>query len=144
MYLGIAIAPSDESPETLQIAIAVHDGTYSMDFAVYYFETVATATSTGVDAEFTIPEDEEGDTVTDFIIRKLTNYRVKHCYKFAGAGITPKVAELCPDLSSRLWKDLDVVTLTLNVFRNHGVSQGEASDYIVDEESDEVVRKALK
>lgn len=144
MYLGIAIAPKDEDPEILQIAIAVHDGTYSMDFADYDFNTEPAVSSTDINAESTVSKDTDGDIVTNFIVKKLTAYREKHCYKFAGAGITPKVAELCPDLCSRLWKDLDIVTLTLDIFRYHGSSQGEASNYVVDEQSDAVVRKALK
>jgi hypothetical protein len=88
------------------------------------------------------------DTLEDFVIARVTENSATFFYKFVGGGITEEADKLCPDLAARLWKELDIVMYVLSPFDDHEdghkATDCEFSKWVIDEESDSVVRKAVR
>lgn len=80
-----------------------------------------------------------------FVLEMVDKYRKVHHYKIAGTGVTEQAAELCPELSSLLWRNIDVVCFIFKPFtgetRDEPTQEAESQ---VDEESDSVVRKTIE
>jgi alpha,alpha-trehalose phosphorylase (configuration-retaining) len=92
---------------------------------------------------------EDGDSAAEdrpselanHIISSIFKYQQDHLYKFAGAGVTKRLATMSPQLPSRLWLELDIVPM---VFEQGLKTTGVPIDVIsVDEESDKMARKCL-
>lgn len=150
MYIGVAVA--EGLSNSIDVAFVIHDGTYSIDFATV---TIGGDSSSSSDASPASSENPSG-TVTpateeraqyfaDDIITKIKQYRDKHFYKFVGAGLTTKAVQVCPQLPTRLWLELDIVPLVLEPSSGkHNTGSPRKPEYmLVDEEADAVVRKAL-
>jgi hypothetical protein len=88
----------------------------------------------------------------------IIHFSEEHQGKFVGAGITTKVLNLCPDISSFLWRELDIIVMAfdvvestpINIFpvRNYEAEeQGDEKETMmefgVDEQADSAVRKAI-
>ncbi|KIX07780.1 uncharacterized protein Z518_02434 [Rhinocladiella mackenziei CBS 650.93] len=99
-WAGIAI--QEESPRAVKVGIAVHDGTYSVDFAVHRI-------SLDDDQE----KDENSDWIADHLITQLSVYRKEHVCKILGAGILLDLHKKSPSLCSRLWLELDMVPIVV-------------------------------
>lgn len=131
----------------------VHDGTYSIDFATTSIggNSSNNSESSGPNSESNSgtatpsTAEERADFFAEDIITKIKHYRDEHLYKFVGAGLTTKTVQVCPQLPSRLWLELDIVPLVLEPSSGrHNTASPDAPNYIlVDEEADAVVRKAL-
>ncbi|KAF2028973.1 trehalose synthase (Ccg-9), partial [Setomelanomma holmii] len=135
------IAPKEDDPRKFLVGITLHDGTYSMDYAVHQ---VYRPDTSGY-------EQHHGEGIEDFIASKVLKFKTEKYYKVAGCGITKLTAEICPKLATKLWLSQDIVTLVLDPFGKdadhdeqdyHGPTMG--TEWQVDEESDSVVRKALE
>ncbi|KAJ4992985.1 glycosyl transferase group 1 [Stagonosporopsis vannaccii] len=151
VWLGVAVA--DGLDRSIDIAFVVHDGTYSIDFATTNIggnsssnsESSAPTSESNSGAATPSTAEERADFFAEDIISKIKHYRDEHLYKFVGAGLTTKTVQICPQLPSRLWLELDIVPLVLEPTSNrHNTANPDAPTYIlVDEEADAVVRKAL-
>ena len=151
MYIGIAVA--DGLGSSIEIALVIHDGTYSIDFATISIgaesdsSSEPSAATSAANSGTTTPATAEGraNYFVEEIISKIKHYGDEHFYKFVGAGLTTKTTKTCPRLPTRLWLELDIVPLVLEPSsgrQNTGIP--DAPKYmIVDEEADAVVRKAL-
>jgi hypothetical protein len=83
----------------------------------------------------------------EFVVTKVKETRERLYYKFVGGAITKDAAQLCPDLAKRLWMELDIVMFILSPFDDnelHQATNSEFNKWVVDEESDSVVRKAVR
>ncbi|KIW30976.1 hypothetical protein, variant [Cladophialophora immunda] len=131
-WAGLAI--EEESDRALKIGIAIHDGTYGIDFAVHRIS---------LDEEEERERSGDGDWVADHIIEELSHYRRQHVCKILGAGVIASVHEKSPNLCSRLWSELDIVPMlvTSNPLVQAG-SRGVRSQR-VDEIADSAARKCL-
>jgi hypothetical protein len=155
LYLGVAVQYG--ANRTLDVGLASHDGTYSIDFHVSTFklrdsssnsDSGVSGTSSPADRDPTslvpISEEELPDELASFVINRLTQYQEGLLYKFVGAGINKKALELSPQLAARLWQELDIVSLVLPNDHPSGLlSQRSSNDVTVDEEADSMARKAL-
>jgi hypothetical protein len=91
------------------------------------------------------PENQKGSTLEEFIYHSVIEYREAHSYKFVGGAMTEAVFKSCPELSQRLWMDLDMVMLILKPFeQDQKAAQVAFGKYVIDEESDDIVRKAVQ
>ncbi|KAH7087375.1 trehalose phosphorylase [Paraphoma chrysanthemicola] len=160
LFVGISVAPKHDDPDVLVIGITLHDGTYSMDYNVYYkgvkredrsgSATPTYSTSTG-DFDYTEFDDLELD---DFICAQIYRFRKAHYYKILGCGMTKATEERCNErLARKLWATQDIVALTFAPFGKDEPEEEESGDDSratmgtesqVDEESDSVVRKVLE
>jgi hypothetical protein len=80
-----------------------------------------------------------------FVGKKIEAYRYEHNYKIAGGAITVQAEQLCPELPSLLWHELDIVCFVFKPFKDdtsHDAPGGPESK--VDEESDSVARKSIE
>lgn len=108
---------------------AIHDGTYSVDFAVQNLRLSKDSS-----------EEEQRRMVEDHIISSLAKYRKDHVCKLLGAGVTAELDSAGPHLCSRLWSELDIVPV---VFKDTAIMDQEAPAENVDELADSVARKCL-
>jgi hypothetical protein len=81
--------------------------------------------------------------LANFVVGVIDRYRLKNHYKIVGGAITSQAAELCPELPSFLWRELDIVCFIFKPF-GEGDEAVEGTVFKVDEESDSVVRKAIE
>jgi hypothetical protein len=81
--------------------------------------------------------------LANFVVGVIDKYRLKNHYKIAGGAITNQAAELCPELPSFLWRELDIVCFIFKPF-GEGDEAVDGTEFKVDEESDSVVRKAIE
>lgn len=108
------------------MAIAIHDSTYLIDFSVNTLSL-----EDGIEIE---------DSIADHIISELKSYEHEHLAKFIGAGIPDELVHRSPKLCSRLWLELDIVPITLEL----GVKDREYWDLkCVDEQADSMARKCI-
>ncbi|KAF1983444.1 glycosyltransferase family 4 protein [Aulographum hederae CBS 113979] len=125
LYVGIATAPG-KGKNQIDIGLACHDGTYSIDF------TVLTVGGDGNSS----PSD---DSLADYFVDRIAKYTQEHLYKFLGAGITSETVKICPSLPSRLWADLDIVPFVFPA----DSKQARTAAITVDEQADSMARKCL-
>lgn len=149
LYVGIAIAPNSDG--VLELGLAIHDGTYCIDFMVEtLYGTKSTATSAAsseVGSGFSTPL-SSGDTIydlADHIVAKIRDYREKNLAKFMGAGMTQFVTELSPRLPARLWSALDIVAFVFKPGSDEeSISKQQTGFISVDEDSAWLARKTVK
>ena len=102
MFAGVAVIA--KSPNAIEVGICTHDGTYSTDYCVHQL-SIPDGTSAKERAEMAIKH----------VLDLLNLFSVEHCLKFIGAGCTEKSLEIAPALPSRMWKELDIVTMVYKV-----------------------------
>ncbi|KEF56775.1 uncharacterized protein A1O9_06965 [Exophiala aquamarina CBS 119918] len=128
LWAGIAI--QEESDRSIKIGIAVHDGTYSVDFAIHRIS---------LDEE----PDDEGNWIVNHLIPLLSDYRQEHVCKILGVGVAADLHEKSPNLCSRLWAELDIVPMvvTSNAILPSRTEKNRVLE--VDELADSAARKCL-
>lgn len=114
LWLGLAAERLDNG--CVKVGYACHDGTYTMDSAI------------------DVLEEDTQESMVYYLIDRIDTYARAHAYKFMGAGIAEKLLELCPNLKSRLWADLDVIPVACGRECNSGE---------VDEVADSMARKCV-
>ncbi|KAI1609378.1 trehalose synthase (Ccg-9) [Exophiala viscosa] len=129
-WAGVAI--QEESDNALKIGVAIHDGTYSIDFAVHRISLDDKA-------------ENGNDWIADHIISELFAYRKEHLCKLLGAGVTLDLFKKSPTLCSRLWAELDIVPFVLesNPLLPFKQAQAQKRLIAVDEIADSAARKCL-
>lgn len=136
------------NPADLTIGISAHDGTYSIDYSTYQFEAKISPNFSCPTSEpgsrSTTPVNYKGMDLADFIICKIEEYRKAHDYKIAGAGVCSEAAKLCPELSRRLWLQLDIVSFILTPFLEDLGRQRSQDADLVGEASDDVARQTVR
>ncbi|KAJ8522874.1 hypothetical protein ONZ45_g578 [Pleurotus djamor] len=102
MWAGIAGAAINNNSQ-YEIAITVHDGVYSTDFASIIIPFK--------------PGDAEGNNkvIEASILDMVRKFSAEHLCKFLGAGITLSLLRECPNICTRLWLDLDIVPIVFNI-----------------------------
>ncbi|CAO2649353.1 Nn.00g067380.m01.CDS01 [Neocucurbitaria sp. VM-36] len=145
IYAGIAVAQKDNG--AYQIALALHDGTYCLDYDLinvpFDQDNSASSTSSESGSGVATPaslEDIPND-LAKAVLKKLSSFRTTRLSKTMGAGLTEQVAELCPQLAALLWSELDIVPF---IFGPNPFSKRDQSSMSVDEEADYMSRKTVK
>jgi len=115
LWLGLAATKLDDG--RVKIGFACHDGTYTMDFAVDVLSKYGNSGSIG-----------------DHLIYRIGTYAERNSYRYLGAAVSEQLLELCPDILSRLWADLDIVPIIVK-------TEGCRND--VDEVADSMARKCV-
>ncbi|PSN71111.1 putative trehalose synthase (Ccg-9) [Corynespora cassiicola Philippines] len=147
LFLGIAI--EEGAKGGLDIGLAAHDGTYSIDFAVTSLQPTKGTDETSSDESASAPStpaafEDVSKQLSDFLVARITRYQQDHLYKFVGAGLSTKVVQYSPQLPSRLWLELDIVPLVLaSDWQNPQSSTNRHGSMLVDEEADSMARKCL-
>lgn len=101
MWAGIA-AQSKEAG-TIEVALSIHDGTYSTDYAAAVLDL------------------EEGNTegnanaISEHIIQNLKSFSQEHVCKFIGAGVTLSLLKEVPNICTRLWMEMDIVPIVCDI-----------------------------
>jgi len=130
LWAGVAI--SRESDHSIQLGIAIHDGTYSMDFAVHRISL-----PDGAD------EDERAACIENHVLSELSEYRTQHLCKLLGVGVSVELDQAGPRLCSRLWSELDIVPVVFEstplMFKDKGRNLAD-----VDELADTLARKCIR
>ncbi|KIW70024.1 hypothetical protein PV04_02335 [Phialophora macrospora] len=131
-WAGLAI--ERESDRCLKIGIAIHDGTYLIDFSVQ---------RVSLDEEEESIKNGDSDWVADHVVDELDRYRKEHVCKILGAGVIAELDGQSPTLCSRLWSELDIVPMV--VTSNPVLRSGKARMVSprVDETADSAARKCL-
>lgn len=143
LYLGLAAKENEHGQ--VEIGLASHDGTYSIDFAVRVIGGQEDSSAVAQDGMQSTPVplliEDRAQVLLDHFVSSILAYEQEHAYKFVGAGITKKLVAMSPQLPSRLWADLDIVPM---VFEK-GLEGPEApSDgTTIDEEADSMARHCL-
>lgn len=126
-WVGLAIYQTSE--KHVKIGIAIHDGTYSVDFAVHQ-----------ICPHTKLSEEEQGQAIESHILSSLAKYRREHACKLLGTGVTADLDSTAPYLCSRLWSELDIVPV---VFKITAILGEDAPAENVDELADSMARKCL-
>jgi hypothetical protein len=101
MWAGIA-AQTKES-NNMEVAISIHDGTYSTDYAATTLQL------------------EEGQlennaaVISDHVIDTLKQFSHEHVCKFIGAGVTVSLLKDVPNLCTRLWLEMDIIPIVCDI-----------------------------
>lgn len=127
LFAGLAIFKKSDTEA--QIGIAIHDGTYSVDFAVHQ---ICLQEGSQID--------EHSGTIEDHVLESLAKYRREHVCKLLGAGVTAELDSVAPKLCSRLWAELDIVPI---VFKGTSILGEDTPIENVDELADSAARKCL-
>ncbi len=141
LYIGIAVLRNREGE--VQLGLAIHDGTYCIDFMVEILPSASpqsTATDLSESASGVptlLRADQINVNLADYITNKIRTYRDNNLAKFMGAGMTNQTAGLSPQLAARLWSDLDIVAFVFN-------QEADEAHATVDEESAWLARKTVK
>jgi hypothetical protein len=149
MFLGIAAIVQNNG--SIDTAFVAHDGTYSIDFAVYTVEnqtqshslleksvnTSGTTTPAGG-----IRPEELSYMVADYFVNKIRAYAKEHHYKFVGLGMTTRLQKLSPELPARLWSELDIVPMIFD--KSIEKFKTRKGVIMVDGEADSMARKCLR
>ncbi|KAF9264756.1 trehalose synthase [Marasmius fiardii PR-910] len=102
MWAGIAGSPTSNGA-SFEIAISIHDSVYSTDF-------------TSVSIPFTKGQLEKtGKDIERKVLETLRKFSQEHLCKFLGAGITLSLLKESPNLTTRLWLDMDIVPIVFNI-----------------------------
>jgi hypothetical protein len=113
----------------VDIAIAIRDTVYSLDYAIAKLET------------------SDADAISDHVINELARYGHNNMAKFIGIGVSDLVAKKSPALCSRLWLQSDIVPIVLNPSQERKVDDDEQyehwPDKSVDEQADSMARKCI-
>ncbi|KAL1608382.1 hypothetical protein SLS60_003323 [Paraconiothyrium brasiliense] len=155
LYVGIAVQHG--ATGTLDVGLASHDGTYSIDFHVTTFKlkTSSPSSDSGISGTSTpadgatdnlapVSKEELPDVLIKFVIDTIKQYEEEHMFKIVGAGINKQTLALSPQLAARLWQELDIVPLILPNDPSPELHFKRGTPTVtVDEEADSMARKAL-
>jgi hypothetical protein len=137
LFIGIAV--HEDARGNLDLGFNSHDGTYTIDFKVVRLDKKTWANG-NEDSDF----EARAAVLSDFMVSILKKYQEEHLYKFVGAGLSKKVAEISPELPSKLWLELDAVPLVLDpVASQSHPTRTRCHPMTVDEEADMMARKCL-
>ncbi|KAB2576921.1 Trehalose phosphorylase [Lasiodiplodia hormozganensis] len=148
LYLGLSAKQDHHG--LIEVGIASHDGTYSIDFAVMVLggdsgtpsNDNSPYASRAPTPALPLADEDREKVLADFFLTRILEYQKDHHYKFVGAGITKNLVRLSPQLPSRLWWELDIVPLVFE----HGLEApngGPVDAVTIDEEADSMARKSL-
>ncbi|KAM6500869.1 trehalose phosphorylase [Amanita muscaria] len=102
MWAGVAGSPVDNNTK-FEIAISIHDSVYNTDFS-------------SADIPYTPGNPERnGAEIEKHVINALRQFSVTHLCKFLGAGVTLSLLKEAPNLSTRLWLELDLVPIVFHI-----------------------------
>ncbi|KAF7304663.1 Trehalose phosphorylase [Mycena kentingensis (nom. inval.)] len=101
--MWIGIAGSVDEGNKLSICLEIHDSVYASDYAS---AEVALSKNRAVDIE-------------NFVIKTIREFSTEHLCKFLGAGITTSLLKEAPNLTTRLWLELDIVPVVFNIKPYH-------------------------
>ncbi|RPA79997.1 UDP-Glycosyltransferase/glycogen phosphorylase [Ascobolus immersus RN42] len=101
MYFGIAC---DRKENVLEVAVTIHDGTYSTDYSVSKISLPENAT-----------KEQVNEAIKNYVRQHIPSYFENHVVKFIGCGVSQTANELCPDLCSLLWREYDIVPIVFHV-----------------------------
>lgn len=133
LYAGVALDHVSESE--VSIGLAIHDGTYSIDFGIHHI------------SDLNKSKEKRAKAIGDMIVEKLDSYRHHACCKIMGVGLSQKIIDESPDVASRLWAELDIVPWVLQL--GIDLTEEEMQDargvdgWSVDEKADSLVRKCI-
>uniref|UniRef100_A0A093VDU6 Trehalose phosphorylase n=1 Tax=Talaromyces marneffei PM1 TaxID=1077442 RepID=A0A093VDU6_TALMA len=96
LYAGISVQYKDSAAAI--VAIAIRDTTYLLDFYEHRFNSEPKKR----------PDEKD---VSDLIVDQLRQYSEQHLERFTGLAMPQDVADQCPHLCSRLWRELDIVPI---------------------------------
>ncbi|OJD11260.1 hypothetical protein AJ78_07936 [Emergomyces pasteurianus Ep9510] len=131
IYAGISVRSTEDNE--VVIALAIRDTTYFLDFSEHHFPVDERAYPTA-------------DVITDFVILELRKYEREHLEKFIGIALPRELAERCPHLCPRLWRELDIVPLVLHGKGVHSVgwiNREYWNTKTLDEQAESVARKCI-
>ncbi|KAL4781549.1 hypothetical protein BJX76DRAFT_363492 [Aspergillus varians] len=105
--------------------------------------------------ECVLPRQDPQDASTAvpaLVLEKLTQHRDRHNEKIAGIAFPRDLAERCPTLSVKLWKELDAVPFVIEQeqHRRGKMDQGELATFLgweekqMDEQADSMARKCTR
>ncbi|KAF3386359.1 Trehalose phosphorylase [Penicillium rolfsii] len=95
IFAGVGLSAVDGS--RIQVAIALRDVTYLLDFLTASFSLKPTGTE-----------------ICDFILSELQRYSDIHLEKILGVAIPRELQKICPSVCSRLWAELDIIPIVLD------------------------------
>jgi len=101
MWAGIAAQARENN--NIEVAISIHDGTYSTDYA-----------ATTLDLEEGRLE-ENASTISEHVLETLKAFCHEHACKFIGAGVTVNLLKDVPNLCTRLWLEMDIVPIVCDI-----------------------------
>lgn len=130
IYAGISVSkPAAGSPP--QVAIALRDPTYLLDFIGVSFPTSSTASE-----------------LATSLLSALKDYSDKHLEKILGVAIPRKLEELCPSLCPSIWAELDIVPIVLDEevgadIPAHNAAFLHPENKPIDEQAESLARKCI-
>ncbi|KAI5300911.1 hypothetical protein KEM55_004016 [Ascosphaera atra] len=128
IYGGMAVALGEKGD--MIVSIGVRNATYFLDFSIHHYESHETEKS-----------------IVDGLLAVPLAYEVKHCEKFLGMALPKPLAEKCPTLCTRMWKELDIVPFVIK--GSEGVHNAYFSDndgheeHTIDELADSMSRRCI-
>ncbi|GJN86861.1 hypothetical protein PLIIFM63780_010443 [Purpureocillium lilacinum] len=122
LYLGISAAHRENG--TAEVALAIRDITYLLDFDVIRVEVK-----------------DDRDAITECILEHVQAYEHENMAKFIGAALPNNMLEITPTLCSRLWLELDIVPLALPAESQHNRDLWEVK--LIDEQADSMARRCI-
>ncbi|KAI5785702.1 putative trehalose synthase [Pyronema domesticum] len=136
LFLGASAKKVDSG--CVEIGLSIHDGTYSIDFLV---QRVCPGPGEG---------ESLGTAIKAAVKSSIVHFSEEHNGKFIGCGVTNSVLEICPDIASFLWRELDIIVMAFDVLQMMPVGnpsdeeeQADVFEFGVDEQADSAVRKAI-
>ncbi|KAG7092384.1 hypothetical protein E1B28_008741 [Marasmius oreades] len=102
MWAGIAGSATNNGT-SFEIALSIHDSVYSTDFS---FVSIALTPGNS---------EKTGKAIEQKVLETLRKFSQEHLCKFLGAGITLSLLRESPNLTTRLWLDMDIVPIVFNI-----------------------------
>ncbi|KAF4576454.1 Trehalose phosphorylase [Pleurotus pulmonarius] len=102
MWAGVAGTLVNNNTQ-YEIAVTVHDGVYSTDFASVIIPVTPGDTA------------KNSKDIEAQVLNLIRKFSAEHLCKFLGAGITLALLKECPNLCTRLWLDMDIVPIVFNI-----------------------------
>ncbi|QKX63329.1 uncharacterized protein TRUGW13939_10499 [Talaromyces rugulosus] len=98
------------------------------------------------------PSHDKSTAVPDLVLQKLIEYRNSYNKKFAAVALPRSLADQCPSLCLRLWKELDSVPYVIakEPHQRTRADQGELATFAgweekqIDEQADSLARKCIR
>jgi hypothetical protein len=116
-----------------EIALTIRDSTYLLEFLRHEFESES-------------PEALE-TSIIGCITAGLRGYEKKYMEKFLGVAFPKELADRCPRLCSRIWKDLDIVPFVLHDSGEHSwgdLRQDNLNSFNLDEQAEAIARSCIR
>ena len=84
---------------------------------------------------------EVQDLIANYVIEAVQLYEHNNLSKFIGAGISTTLTYISPSLCSRLWLELDIIPIVMDLDDDHKKSFWNVKQ--VDEQADSIARKCI-